>query len=84
MNKKRKTREQKIKSAEKRTETGISYSVSFSEKSVRKKKAITPPASSPMDSIRKILTISGIIFAANIILFVLLSTQTIKLNFLGY
>lgn len=97
MSKKRKTKKEKIASSVRREEETPVFETSPKTYSIQPQHKIeieviedsTSNASldklvSIPQNIKKILIASGIIFASNIILFLLLQTFSIELGFLGY
>jgi len=83
MSAKRKTRSQKIKASQKITEGRISYSLNIGSVST-KKEVVIQKADYHLADVKKILIVSGVIFAVNILLFILLSNNLIRLGFLSY
>lgn len=84
----RKTRNEKIKS-----EKSLEQKITYSYNQIIDKKDYSKDKTSDLSEnvhtetyaeIKKIILVSGIIFAINIALFVLLNTNTVHIGFLGY
>lgn len=80
----KKTREQKIKSSERTLTREASYSFKVEGVSAKKPKKNIQTSNYRKREIKKIVITSGIIFALNIMLFVLFTNNILTLGVFGY
>lgn len=80
----KKTREQKIKSAQRSSAPKITYSYKAESQNTNTVVVSTRELDYHKKEIRLIIIATAIIFALNIGLYILLTTNTLHLGFLGY